>query len=423
MQSAVEITERTLAETLDGLARFTGVGPGVTRLAYDAAWRDAHRWLRERAASLGLAATADAAGNLFFHDPALKPGADAPHALFVGSHLDSVVNGGRFDGAYGALSGMLIAAELRGVGKLPIVGFVTCEEEESRFRAHLMGARSVLGKVRAAELDAVVDVAGVSWRAALEDAWAAGCAAPLAAGDAPFRPPFRPATMLELHIEQGPVLEREGGALGIVEHIAGYRRLIARLSGEARHSGTTPMRERRDALVAAAEVILATDALARELDAPAVATAGNVRTYPGLFNVVPGECELWLEVRHPGAAALDTMALELARRCRAIAAQRGIEVEIERVSGEEPTPLSPALASEATKLAAELGLSHRRMTSGAGHDAMEFARAGVPTLMLFVPSRGGISHSPEEFTAPDALFLGYRFTRELARRLAERGAS
>jgi len=115
--------------------------------------------------------------------------------------------------------------------------------------------------------------------------------------------------------------------------------------------------------------------------------------------------------------------LELARRCRAIAAQRGIEVEIERASGEEPTPLSPALASEAAKLAAELGLSHRRMTSGAGHDAMEFARAGVPTLMVFVPSRGGISHSPEEFTAPDALFLGYRFTRELARRLAERGAS
>ena len=117
MQSAVEITERTLAETLDGLARFTGEGPGVTRLAYDAAWRDAHRWLRERAASLGLAATADAAGNLFFHDPALKPGADAPPALFVGSHLDSVVDGGRFDGAYGAVSGMLIAAELRGVGR------------------------------------------------------------------------------------------------------------------------------------------------------------------------------------------------------------------------------------------------------------------------------------------------------------------
>jgi acetylornithine deacetylase/succinyl-diaminopimelate desuccinylase-like protein len=148
-----------------------------------------------------------------------------------------------------------------------------------------------------------------------------------------------------------------------------------------------------------------------------------VRPAPGLFNVVPGECELWLEVRHPGAAALDAMGLELARRCRAIATRRGVEVEIERASGEEPTPLSPALAAEAVKLAGELGLPHRRMTSGAGHDAMEFARAGVPTLMVFVPSHGGISHAPEEFTTPAALFTGYRFTRELARRIAERGAA
>jgi allantoate deiminase len=419
--STLEVAERTLSETLDRLARFTGEGPGVTRLVYDAAWREAHRWLRERATALGLAATLDAAGNLFFHDPALKPGDDV-RALFVGSHLDSVVNGGRFDGAYGAVSGMLIAAELRGAGPLPVVGFVTCEEEESRFRAHLMGARSLLGSARAAELDTVVDVAGVSWRAALAEARAAGCAAPLAVGDAAFRPPFRAATMLELHIEQGPVLEREGGAIGIVEHIAGYRRIIARLRGAARHSGTTPMGERRDALAAAAEMILAAETLARELDHPAVATAGQVRPAPGLFNVVPGECELWLEVRHPGAAALDAMALELGRRCRAIAAKRNVEVEIERASGEEPTPLSAALAAEASKLAGELGLAHRRMTSGAGHDAMEFARAGVPTLMVFVPSRDGISHSPEEFTAPAALFTGYRFTRELARRIAGRAA-
>ncbi len=423
MKADVEITERMLSETLEGLARFTGNGPGVTRLAYDEAWRGAHRWMRERAVALGLAATSDAAGNLYFHDPALKPGAAAPPVLFVGSHLDSVVHGGRYDGAYGAVCGMLIASELRGAGRLPVVGFVTCEEEESRFRAHLMGARSVLGKVRAEELDVVVDGAGVSWRTALEAARAAGCAAPLAAGAEPFRPPFRPAIMLEPHIEQGPVLEREREAVGIVEHVAGYRRLIARLRGEARHSGTTPMRQRRDALAAAAEMILAAEALAHELDDPAVATAGNVRPEPGLFNVVPGECELWLEVRHPGAAALDAMELELQRRCRAIAARRGVEVELQRASGEDPTPLSRDLAAEAAKLASELGLQHRRMTSGAGHDAMEFARAGVPTLMAFVPSRGGISHSAEEFTAPEALFTGYRFVRELARRLAERGMS
>ncbi|HEY2954777.1 MAG TPA: Zn-dependent hydrolase [Candidatus Eisenbacteria bacterium] len=418
MHAATEVSERTLADTLDALARFTAAGPGVTRLAYDAAWQSAHRWLRERAASLGLASTFDAAGNLYFHDPAVKPGAQP--AVFVGSHLDSVVHGGRFDGAYGTVTGLLVAAELRGAGRRPVVGFVTCEEEESRFRAHLMGARTVLGSVRAEELDAVVDAAGVSWRAALAEARAAGCAAPLAEGGAPFEPPFRPAVLIEPHIEQGPVLEREHKALGIVEHVAGYRRLVGRLRGEARHSGTTPMRMRRDALAAAAEMIGAAEALARELDDPAVATAGNVQPAPGLFNVVPGECDLWLEVRHPGAAALDTMEQELKRRCREIAGRRGVTVELEQASREEPTPLSSALVSEAMKLAGELGLSHRRMTSGAAHDAMEFARAGVPSLLVFVPSRGGISHSPDEFSAPEALFTGYRFVRELARRQAER---
>ena len=423
MSGTVAVTERTLAEALEALARFSGAGPGVTRLAYDESWLDAQRWLRDQAATLGLAATPDAAGNLFLHDPAVAPGPDA-RALFVGSHLDSVVHGGRYDGAFGAVSGMLIAAELRGTGKLPVICLITCEEEGSRFRnAHMMGARSALGMVKARELDEVVDNAGVTWRAALDTARAAGCAAPLGTGDQPFQPPFRPAVALELHIEQGPVLEREREAIGVVEHIAGYRRLIARLRGAARHSGTTPMGQRRDALAAAAEMILAAETMARTLGDPAVATAGNVRPEPGLFNVVPGECELWLEVRHAGAAALDSMGIELARRCRAIAAARGVEVEIERASGEDPAALTPALALEAVKLAREFGLSHRRMTSGAGHDAMEFARAGVPTLMLFVPSRGGISHSPDEFTDLEALFTGYRFTRELARRIAERGAA
>ena len=418
MTSAIEVSERMLVETLDVLARFSADGPGVTRLAYDSAWQGAHRWLRDRAAALGLVATADGAGNLYFHDAAVKPGEAGRPVLFVGSHLDSVVHGGRFDGAYGAVSGMLVASELRGVGKRPVVGFVTCEEEESRFRAHLMGARSVLGKVRAEELDAVVDGAGVSWRAALAEARAGGCAAPLAAGAEPFQPPFRPAILLEPHIEQGPVLERENKALGLVEHVAGYRRLIARLRGEARHSGTTPMRLRRDTLAAAAEMIAAAEALARDLGEPAVATAGNVRVSPGLFNVVPGECELWLEVRHSEAGRLAAMERDLEQRCREIAARRGVTVSLEQASREEPTPLSPALAGEAAKLADELGLPCLRMTSGAAHDAMEFARAGVPSLMVFVPSRGGISHSPEEFSAPEALFTGYRFVRELARRLA-----
>jgi allantoate deiminase len=418
MPTAVEVTERTLAESLETLARFSDGGPGVTRLAYDRHWCDAHRWLRERAAAFGLSARFDSAGNLFFHDPALDSDGPPPPVLMVGSHLDSVVQGGRFDGAYGAVAGLLIAAELRGTGKLPVVGFVTCEEEESRFHAHMMGARSLLGLARSEELAAVTDGGGIAWGAALEAARAAGCAAPLGPGALPFAPPFRPALMLEPHIEQGPLLEREGDALGIVDHIAGYRRLRARLTGEARHSGTTPQRMRHDALAAAAEIVLAAEALALERGEPAVATAGNVSPRPGLFNVVPGACELWLEVRHTDAAILAAMECDLEGRARAIAARRGVALALEPASRQDPTPLSSALAAQAEALARELGMRHRRMASGAAHDAMEFARAGVPSLMAFVPSRGGISHAPDEHTAPDALFAGYRFTRELARRLS-----
>jgi len=156
----------------------------------------------------------------------------------------------------------------------------------------------------------------------------------------------------------------------------------------------------------------------RGLTFPAVATAGNVSPRPGLFNVVPGACELWLEVRHTDAAILAAMERELQRRCAEIAGRREVKVAFEEASRQDPTPLSPALVAAAEPLARELGLSYRRMASGAAHDAMEFARASVPALMVFVPSRGGVSHSPEEFTAPAPLFAGYRFTRELARRLS-----
>jgi hypothetical protein len=163
-------------------------------------------------------------------------------ALFVGSHMDSVVHGGRFDGAYGAVAGMLIAAELRGAGKMPVVGFVTCEEEESRFRAHLMGARSLLGRVKAEELDAVKDGAGVTWRAALEEARAAGRAAPLGAGVEPFALPFGPRRCSSFISSRASF---EQGRRSARRHIAGSRRLIARLRGAARtghHAIGAPIR-------------------------------------------------------------------------------------------------------------------------------------------------------------------------------------
>ena len=409
---------RDLVGRLESLSRFSGAGPGVTRLTYDAAWCDAHRWLASEAESMGLAARADWAGNLFFHDAALSPSPEH-RAILVGSHLDSVVHGGRYDGAYGTIAGLLIAAAHRGRAGLPVVGFVTCEEEDSRFHGGMMGGRSLMGSVEPQELDDVKDAAGVTWRQALAAAHARGCAAALPPEGVPRHPLVRPALQIELHIEQGPVLEAQRVALGIVERIAGYRRWIARLEGEARHSGTTPMALRKDALAAAAEMIAATEAAAREAGEPAVGTAGFVRPEPGLFNVVPGTCELWLEVRHDRPEALQSLAADVAKRCWEIAQRRKVSLALEEGASQQPTALSSGLAEVAVRLAQELEYTHRRMPSGAAHDSMIFAQAGIPSLMVFVPSRAGVSHSPDEFTSDQDLLTGVRFVSALCARLAE----
>jgi len=413
---ASEFTAQGVLGRLESLARFSADGPGVTRFAYDAAWCDAHRWLSNEAQALGLTATADWAGNLFFHDPAVATG---EVALLVGSHLDSVMHGGRYDGAYGTIAGLLLAVANRGAAGLPVVGFVTCEEEDSRFHGGMMGGRSLLGRVEPGELDEVKDRDGVSWRQALAVAHEHGCAAPLVERRPPSGPLFRPAIQLELHIEQGPVLEAQHLTLGIVERIAGYRRWIARLEGAARHSGTTPMAMRHDALAAASEMILAAERVAQETGEPAVATAGFVRPEPGLFNVVPGTCELWLEVRHDRSDALEKLGAEVARRCWEVAQRRGTQLALEEGNAQKPTALSPVLAAAAVRLAQELEIPHRRMPSGAAHDSMVFAQAGIPSLMVFVPSRSGVSHSPEEFTSEADLLTGVQFMDTLCRRLAE----
>ena len=418
MQTPYTATPEDLVARLEALARFSAPGPGCTRLVYDDAWCAAHRWIQSEAAALGLRATTDAIGNLYLHDPAVAPGDEV---ILVGSHLDTVVQGGRYDGPYGTLAGFQLAAELRGLAR-PIVAFVTCEEEGSRFPAALTGVRGVLGQLVPSQLASLTDAAGVRWDHALAAARARGCASAMPCDGTPVAAPFRPWRQLELHIEQGPVLEASGEKLGIVDRITGYRRMRVTLTGAARHAGTTPMDRRRDAFACAAEIVVAAEALALEQGAPAVCTAGFVHVEPGLYNVVPGRCTLGLEARHTEPASFARLCTELEKRARAIAARRAITLELELSSGEPPTPLSDRLATDAAALAQSLGIPYRRMPSGAGHDTMAFAQAGIPAMMLFVPSRGGISHSPDEHTAPKDLWTGVAFARELLRAWASEGA-
>ena len=411
---------------LQGLREFSAPGAGVTRLAYDGHWRRAHAWLASEARAAGLAADFDAAGNLFFRPPGQTPGDLSAPVLLTGSHLDTVREGGAYDGAYGVAAGLVLAARHLGGEGLPVVGLVSCEEEGSRFNDPFLGAKSFLGVATAADLERIRDRDGVSWGQALRELQAHGGARPVGGAggggiSSPFPPLFRVARYLELHIEQGPVLESEGRQIGVVEAIAGYVRIEVRLHGAARHAGTTSMRLRRDALAAAAECISLAESLARDHGDPAVATAGRVHAQPGLFNVVPGECELWLEVRHGNSGVLDGMAAELESRCRSAAARRGVAAEWTVVSGQAPVAMDPGLVREAEEHAAAAGVPARRMVSGAGHDAMIFAAAGVPSLMIFVPSRDGISHSPEEFTSPEDLARGVEFADGLVRRMRRAG--
>src|SRR5262245_27885702 len=357
--TAREFTVLDLTQRLTKLSEFGDAHPGVTRLVYDASWRAAHRWIRAEAEALGLRATSDWAGNLYLHDPSFVADG-SQRALLIGSHLDSVVRGGRYDGAYGAITGLLVAAALRGGAGTPVVGFVTAEEEDSRFHGGMMGARALLGDVREAELDDVRDAEGMTWREALAEAHADGAGAAVPA-ELPTQPLVRPLAALELHIEQGPVLEAEGVSLGIVTHIAGYRRWRARFDGEARHSGTTPMSHRRDALAGSAELVLAIEALARENGEPVVGTAGRIGAGPGLFNVVPGESDVWLELRCSDSTMLDRLSNELAERVAAIANRRGLTVSMELVSSQMPERLDPVLADRAESVARSLGVSYRHM--------------------------------------------------------------
>ena len=399
------------------LATFSAPGPGVTRLVYDDAWCAAHAWLRAEAHDLGLATTVDAVGNLFLHDPAIAPGSST---ILVGSHLDSVVHGGPCDGPYGTLAGLALAATFRG-SRPPVVAFVTCEEEGSRFPDALTGVRAMLGQLVPDALAGLRDAGGIAWAEALAAARARGCAAPLPPAGTAVPATFRASRQLELHIEQGPVLEGAAEALGVVDRIAGYRRFQVLLTGEARHAGTTPMAARHDAFAAAAEIALVAEALAVAAGPPAVATAGFARVEPGLYNVVPGACALGLEVRHAGEGALAALAADLLGRARTIADRRGVGFACETASAEPPAALDASLVAGAEALAGERGVAYRRMASGAGHDTMVFAQSGVPALMLFVPSRGGISHHPDEYTDPAALWLGLTFAHALlARWIAER---
>jgi hydantoinase/carbamoylase family amidase len=386
-----------ILDDLEAVARFGGEGTGVTRFSWTDELDQAYEYVAARLGELGLDIEIDVVGNLIarWHAGGGKP-------VVLGSHLDSVLKGGRFDGTLGVLAGLHAIRLLKERGVEParpvwLVSFM--DEDGGRFGGGMLGSRAFVGDDVSAMADRA-DRDGVTVREAMAAKGFDFERIPEARGVEEI------GLYLELHIEQGPVLEQRGVEIGVVTQIVGTLAFRARLLGEANHAGTTPMPLRRDALAGAARVALRLREYARE-HAGTTANVGSVRVEPGAFNIVPGLAEFTIDIR--SATEEGFAALEPAVRATLdeIAAEEQLDVELEELHRLRPCPMAGELV-ETIERAAELeGASHMRMPSGAGHDAMQIGRY-VPAAMIFVPSRRGISHNPDEYTSPEHCELGAR---------------
>lgn len=385
--------------------------PGVTRVLFSAPDLAARRWLQGRFRAAGLEVRADAVGNLFARWLGEDPG---PLAVATGSHIDAVPHSGRYDGTVGVLGALEAFRALRESGfrpkrSLEIVVFSA--EEPTRFGVSCLGSRALAGRIGPEELAALRDEAGRSF-AELREAAGLGHL-PLAE----LAPP-RYAAFLELHIEQGPLLEREGAAIGAVEAIAAPAAYRIRWLGEAGHAGTLLLADRRDALAGAAEGILAVERAARESgSADTVATVGQIAVSPGALNSVAGFASLGLDLRDINPERRERVASAIREAFVEIAGRRRLELSWERIYEDPPAACDPGLVAQILASADRLGLRARRMISRAYHDSLFLARL-CPTAMIFIPCRAGKSHCPEEHASPAAIEAGVRVLADCLRALA-----
>ncbi len=396
------------------LARFSDEPGKLTRLYLSPAHRAAADHVAGLMRAAGLSTHIDAAGSVQGRLEGRSPGLPA---VMIASHIDTVRDGGRYDGNLGVVAGILVAEALRGeAAGLPFAIEVVAfgDEENVRFPTNLSTAKALAGDYDPAWLD-VRDGDGVTLREAL-----IGFGGDPSGIPALRRQPGSVLAYLEVHIEQGPVLEAQGEAVGIVTAINAQLRARVRIGGEAGHAGTVPMRLRKDALAAAAEMVLAIEAVAAS-HPDAVGTVGVLKPEPGAPNVVPGGASFTVDIRAPLDQTLAAMETQVLERCGAIAARRGVRWSFEPYSRTDATPMDEGLQAALSHGIARAGLNQapRRLPSGAGHDAMAMA-ALCPAAMLFVRNEKGISHSPLENMTPDDAGAAIRVLIETVRTLADR---
>lgn len=385
-------------------------GGGLTREVYTPEYSRAVAYVSALMEEVGLAVGQDAVGNLLGRWAGSDPAAPA---VWTGSHVDTTLNAGAYDGVLGVLGAVDAVGRLRAEGFEPraSIEVIAFAGEEPRFGAGCIGSRAMIGELPRHELDTMVDRAGVSIAAAMRTVGLD----PDKIGEAEFDPAGVDA-FVELHIEQGAVLEQRGVGLGVVERIAAPHQLRVTFSGKPRHAGSTPMALRLDALCGAAELVLAVERLARESPSgTTVGTVGTVAVAPGAVNVIPGEVTVDVDVRDVVLDPREQVVASIEEATAEIAARRGLESVVRQMVFDTPAPCDPRIVATVRSACEELGTPYLEMTSGAYHDAMVLG-ARVPIGMIFVPSRDGLSHHPEEYTEPAQLELGVKvLTRTLAK--------
>ena len=404
---------RRSVDELRELRELTGNEDGAQRVAWTETWAEARDWLRGKLDGVGAEESVDAAGNQWF-----TLAGESERALLIGGHIDSVPNGGWLDGCLNVLAGAEVFRRLASEGRPPItVRLVNWSDEEgARFGRSLFGSSAAAGSMAdQGELRQRRDANGI----ALPDALAEHGVDLDRALDA--RAELKSAAAyLELHIEQGPVLESMGIPLGVVLGTFGVERHQVTFRGQAAHAGSTPMDKRRDALGAAAKLALEIREIAKQTGDGAVCTMGSVVTKPGIVTSVVETAECLLDQRHLDAGSLAAMLAEAKEAGERFAAEEDVEVEWERVWAIEPILFDEKLIELADSAVKEVTETSHRLPSGPLHDAAEVARAGVPTVMLFVQSLRGLSHTKLEDTKPEHLELSVEALDRLASKTLDR---
>lgn len=384
-------------------------GGGVNRLALSDADREGRDWTVARMRELGMRVDIDAIGNIV----GTTPGTEDMPPVMMGSHIDTVRTGGLYDGNYGVLSGLEVVATLREVGlptRRSLAVAVFTNEEGARFQPDMMGSLVYVGGLPLADALATCDADGVSVQAELQRIGYQGTA--------PVGAPLVDS-YVELHIEQGPVLEQLGLQIGVVEGVQGISWTEFTVEGQSNHAGTTPMALRHDAALVAAQVAVFARELSARLGGRQLATVGAVRLSPNLVNVIAQKAVFTVDLRNTDAAALAQAESDLHTYAQQAAQAEGASITHRTLARFEPVAFDPMVVDLVEQQTQALGCTYQRMPSGAGHDAQMLARI-CPSAMIFVPSVGGLSHNVREHTEPADLQRGAQVLLQVVLALANR---